>query len=152
MSNEFLLNLENKLQGCGTRLKELHWDASSLSIHKLVDEFTIETAGISTSDYLYELDKVVTEIVENVMTKMVVQIVKEKKHEADTFNIILFYTLVDLLCDKEICESLIIQLDDMNITLSDKMRMNLDSINYYLQQVQSDKPDDYKRLRKNKTI
>ena len=42
MSNEFLLNLENKLQGCGTRLKELHWDASSLSIHKLVDEFTAE--------------------------------------------------------------------------------------------------------------
>jgi hypothetical protein len=42
MSNEFLLNLENKLQGCGTRLKELHWDASSLSIHKLVDEFTTE--------------------------------------------------------------------------------------------------------------
>lgn len=42
MSNEFLLNLENKLQGCGTRLKELHWNASSLSIHKLVDEFTAE--------------------------------------------------------------------------------------------------------------
>jgi hypothetical protein len=42
MTNEFLLNLENKLQGCGTRLKELHWDASSLSMHKLVDEFTAE--------------------------------------------------------------------------------------------------------------
>lgn len=42
MTNEFLLNLENKLQGCGTRLKELHWDASSLSMHKLVDEFTTE--------------------------------------------------------------------------------------------------------------
>lgn len=40
MTNEFLLNLENKLQGCGTRLKELHWDASSISIHKLVDDFT----------------------------------------------------------------------------------------------------------------
>jgi len=42
MSNEFLLNLENKLQGCGTRLKELHWNAPSLSVHKLVDEFTTE--------------------------------------------------------------------------------------------------------------
>ena len=42
MSNEFLLNLENKLQGCGTRLKELHWDASSLSMHKLVDDFTTD--------------------------------------------------------------------------------------------------------------
>lgn len=42
MTNEFLLNLENKLQGCGTRLKELHWDASSLSMHKLVDDFTAE--------------------------------------------------------------------------------------------------------------
>lgn len=42
MSNEFLLNLENKLQGCGTRLKELHWDASSLSMHKLVDDFTAD--------------------------------------------------------------------------------------------------------------
>lgn len=42
MTNEFLLNLENKLQGCGTRLKELHWDASSISMHKLVDDFTAE--------------------------------------------------------------------------------------------------------------
>ena len=42
MTNEFLLNLENKLQGCGTRLKELHWDASSLSMHKLVDDFTAD--------------------------------------------------------------------------------------------------------------
>lgn len=42
MSNEFLLNLENKLQGYGTRLKELHWNAPSLSVHKLVDEFTTE--------------------------------------------------------------------------------------------------------------
>jgi DNA-binding ferritin-like protein len=42
MSNEFILNLENKLQGCGTRLKELHWNSTSLSMHKLVDEFTAE--------------------------------------------------------------------------------------------------------------
>lgn len=42
MSNEFLLNLENQLQGCGTRLKELHWDANSLSMHRLVDDFTSE--------------------------------------------------------------------------------------------------------------
>lgn len=42
MTNEFLLNLENKLQGCGTRLKELHWDASSLSMHRLVDDFTAD--------------------------------------------------------------------------------------------------------------
>lgn len=40
MTNEFLMNLENRLQGCGTRLKELHWNTPSLSIHKLIDEFT----------------------------------------------------------------------------------------------------------------
>ena len=119
---------------------------------RLVNELTIETAGISATDYLNEFDKIITEMLENVIVIMIKQIVKDEKHKADVFKIIMFYALIDLLCDKEVCESLIIQLDDMNITLSDKMRMNLDSINYYLQQAQSDKPDDYKRLRKNKTI
>lgn len=42
MTNEFILNLENQLQGVGTRLKELHFSAPSISIHKLVDEFDSE--------------------------------------------------------------------------------------------------------------
>ena len=42
MTNEFILNLENQLQGVGTRLKELHFSAPSISIHKLVDEFDDE--------------------------------------------------------------------------------------------------------------
>ena len=42
MTNEFILNLENKLQGIGTRLKELHFDAPTYSLHKIIDEFTTE--------------------------------------------------------------------------------------------------------------
>lgn len=39
MSNEFILNLENQLHGIHTRLKELHYSAPTMSIHKLIDEF-----------------------------------------------------------------------------------------------------------------
>ena len=42
MTNEFIISLENQLQGVGTRLKELHFSAPTLSIHKLVDEFDKE--------------------------------------------------------------------------------------------------------------
>ena len=42
MTNQFILDLENKLQGIGTRLKELHFSAPSYSIHKLVDDFDSE--------------------------------------------------------------------------------------------------------------
>lgn len=42
MTNEFIINLENQLRGIGTRLKELHFSASSISIHKLIDDYTSE--------------------------------------------------------------------------------------------------------------
>ncbi len=42
MTNNFILNLENQLRGISTRLKELHFSASSITIHKLIDEFDSE--------------------------------------------------------------------------------------------------------------
>lgn len=42
MTNEFIINLENQLRGMSTRLKELHFSASSITIHKLIDEFDSE--------------------------------------------------------------------------------------------------------------
>lgn len=39
MTNQFILDLENKIHGIHTRLKELHYSSKSLSIHKLIDEF-----------------------------------------------------------------------------------------------------------------
>ena len=39
MENKFILDLENKFHGIHTRLKELHFSAPSLSLHKLIDEF-----------------------------------------------------------------------------------------------------------------
>ena len=42
MKNEFIMSLENRLHGYHTRLKELHFSASSMSEHKLIDEFDEE--------------------------------------------------------------------------------------------------------------
>ncbi len=42
MENKFILDLETKFHGIHTRLKELHFSAKSMSIHKLVDEFDEE--------------------------------------------------------------------------------------------------------------
>lgn len=39
MNNEFILNLENQFHGILTRLKELHYSAPTMSIHKLIDKF-----------------------------------------------------------------------------------------------------------------
>lgn len=39
MTNNFMLGVENKLHGFHTRLKELHYSAPSISLHKLIDEF-----------------------------------------------------------------------------------------------------------------
>lgn len=39
MTNNFMIGVENKLHGFHTRLKELHYSASSISLHKLIDEF-----------------------------------------------------------------------------------------------------------------
>ena len=39
MDNTFFVEIENRVQGYGTRLKELHWSAPSISIHKIIDEF-----------------------------------------------------------------------------------------------------------------
>lgn len=49
MTNEFILSLENQLQGVGTRLKELHFSAPSISVHKLVDEFDSEFKSFEDS-------------------------------------------------------------------------------------------------------
>lgn len=42
MTNQFIVDLENKIQGIHTRLKELHFSSPTLSIHKLIDEFDEE--------------------------------------------------------------------------------------------------------------
>ena len=40
MDNEFLINLENKIQGYKTRIKEMHFGGScGLSLHRLIDDF-----------------------------------------------------------------------------------------------------------------
>lgn len=39
MNNKFILNLENQFHGIYTRLKELHFSAPTMSIHKLIDDF-----------------------------------------------------------------------------------------------------------------
>lgn len=39
MKNNFILDLENKFHGIHTRLKELHFSAPTLSLHKLIDDF-----------------------------------------------------------------------------------------------------------------
>lgn len=42
MKNNFILDLENKFHGIHTRLKELHFSAPTLSLHKLIDDFDSE--------------------------------------------------------------------------------------------------------------
>lgn len=42
MNNKFIINLENQFHGIHTRLKELHFSAPSISVHKLIDEFDEE--------------------------------------------------------------------------------------------------------------
>lgn len=42
MTNKFILNLENKLHGYHTRLKELHFSAPTFNIHKLTDSYDEE--------------------------------------------------------------------------------------------------------------
>lgn len=42
MNNEYLLSIEARLHGYHTRLKELHFSAPSLSLHKIIDDFDEE--------------------------------------------------------------------------------------------------------------
>lgn len=42
MENTFILDLENKFHGIHTRLKELHFSAPNMSLHKLIDDFDEE--------------------------------------------------------------------------------------------------------------
>lgn len=37
---ESIINLENKLRGIHTRLKELHWSAPTIASHTMIDDFT----------------------------------------------------------------------------------------------------------------
>ena len=39
MTNKLILDLENKIHGYHTRLKELHFSAPSVSLHKIIDDF-----------------------------------------------------------------------------------------------------------------
>ena len=39
MNNDFILDLENQFHGIHTRLKELHFSAPTMSLHKLIDDF-----------------------------------------------------------------------------------------------------------------
>ena len=49
MTNNFIVGAENKLHGFHTRLKELHYSASSISLHKLIDEFDEELGKFDDS-------------------------------------------------------------------------------------------------------
>lgn len=42
MTNNTVLTLENKIHGYHTRLKEMHYSAPSVSIHKIIDDFDSE--------------------------------------------------------------------------------------------------------------
>ena len=39
MTESFILDLENKIHGIKTRLKELHYSADSMSLHEKIDDF-----------------------------------------------------------------------------------------------------------------
>lgn len=39
MNNEYLLAIEGRLHGYHTRLKELHFSAPTMSLHKVIDDF-----------------------------------------------------------------------------------------------------------------
>lgn len=57
MDSLFFVEIENRVQGYGTRLKELHWSAPSISIHKLIDDFCDEFASFNDTmiEYLIPL-------------------------------------------------------------------------------------------------
>ncbi len=42
MTNKLVLDFENRIHGFHTRLKELHFSAPSISIHKIIDDFDSE--------------------------------------------------------------------------------------------------------------
>lgn len=42
MTNEYLLSIEGRLHGYHTRLKELHFSAPNMSLHKVIDDFDSE--------------------------------------------------------------------------------------------------------------
>ena len=52
MTNKYIEELENKLHGYHTRLKELHFGAPSVSIHKIIDDF--DGALMSYEDEIME--------------------------------------------------------------------------------------------------
>lgn len=49
MTNEYILNLENRIHGYHTRLKELHFNAPSISLHKIIDDFDSELLEVDDS-------------------------------------------------------------------------------------------------------
>lgn len=52
MTNRYIGELENKLHGYHTRLKELHFGAPSVSVHKIIDDF--DGALLSYEDEIME--------------------------------------------------------------------------------------------------
>ena len=52
MTNKYIEELENKLHGYHTRLKELHFGAPSVSVHKIIDDF--DGALMSYEDEIME--------------------------------------------------------------------------------------------------
>lgn len=52
MKNDYILNLEGKLHGYHTRLKELHFSAKSYSLHKIIDDF--DSALLEFDDEIME--------------------------------------------------------------------------------------------------
>ena len=54
MDNKFILNLENKIHGVHTRLKELHFSAPCISLHNLIDDFDEEFLEFDDAVIVYD--------------------------------------------------------------------------------------------------
>ena len=55
MTNRYIEELENKLHGYHTRLKELHFGAPSVSVHKIIDDFKSDRVIVILCHYSYLL-------------------------------------------------------------------------------------------------
>ena len=92
MKNDFILSLENRLHGYHTRLKELHFSASTLEEHKLIDEFDEE---------LLEFDDNVMEDAQAIFGRIRVGMIQPILPKSTTFGDLLNEIRADLVKTKD---------------------------------------------------
>jgi DNA-binding ferritin-like protein len=92
MKNDFILSLENKLHGYHTRLKELHFSASSMSEHKLIDDFDEE---------LLEFDDNIMEDAQAIFGRIRVGMIQPVLPKSTTFGDLLNEIRADLVKTKD---------------------------------------------------